>query len=112
MARASCSHCSRLARAIGTRYFIAAWATICPSRTASCATTGSSLTSASRRDTQLGLRAKRAASSSWPRPKTDCSSASSHPCSSADSASAERNERHSTNASTSVIDHTVAWTTS
>jgi hypothetical protein len=101
-----------LARAIGTRYFIAAWATMCPSRTSSCTTAGSSLTNASRRDTQLGLRSNRFASSSWPRAKTDCSSCSNHPCSSADSASAERNDRLRTNASTSLIDHTVAWTTS
>jgi hypothetical protein len=110
--RASCSQSSALARAIGTRCFIAAWAPIRPLRTSSCTVSGSSLTRARRRDTQLGLRSNRRASSSRPSPKTDSSSCSSHPCSSADSASAERSDRLRTSASASLIAHTVALTVS
>lgn len=62
---------STLARAMGTRCFIAAWAPIRPSRTCSCTAEGSSLTRASRRDTQLALRSNRRASSSWSSPKLD-----------------------------------------
>lgn len=103
---------SVLARAIGTRCFIAAWAPICPSRTCSCTDLGSSITRASRRETQLTLRSNRRASSSCSSPKLDCSSASNHPCSSADSLSAERIDRISSNASTSSMSHTVACTRS
>jgi hypothetical protein len=112
MAAASCSQSARLARAIGTRCLIAAWAPIRPRYTSSCTVSGSSLTRASRRDTQLELRSNRRASSSWPRPKLDCSSRSNHPCSNADSASLVRNDRLSISASASLIDHTVAVTRS
>jgi hypothetical protein len=112
IAAASCSQSARLARAIGTRYFIAAWATMRPCRTSSWTEEGSSFTSARRRDTQLALRSKRRASSSWSRPKLDCSSASSHPCSSADSDSAVRIDRLSSRASASSVDHTAALTVS
>lgn len=103
---------SALARAIGTRCFIAAWALIRPARTCSCTACGSSVTSASRRDTQLALRSNRRASSSWSRPKLDCSSASIHPCSSADSDSLLRIDRTSSSASASPMSHTVACTVS
>jgi len=103
---------STLARAIGTRCFIAAWAPIRPSRTCPCTTEGSSVTRASRRDTQLALRSNRRDSSSWSSPKLDCSSASSHPCSSADSDSLQRMARTKSSASASPMSHTVACTTS
>ncbi len=106
------SQSSGLARAMGTMCFIAAWAPMRPRRTSSCTISGSSLTRASRRDTQLWLRPKRCASTSWPRPKLDSSSASSQPCSSADSPSAARSVRLRSNASTSSIGHTVVMTVS
>lgn len=59
-------HSSALARAIGTRYFIATWAQIAPARTCCCTVSGSSSTSASRRDTQLTVRSKQRANSSSP----------------------------------------------
>jgi len=65
-----------------------------------------------RRETQLRLRSNRSASSSWLIPKLLCSAATSHPCSMADSASADRSERLSTRASASPISHTVAATVS
>jgi hypothetical protein len=55
-----------LARAIGTRYFMATWAVIAPARTCCCTVSGSSSTSASRRETQLTLRSNRRANSSSP----------------------------------------------
>jgi len=55
-----------LARAIGTRYFIATCAAIAPARTCCCTVSGSSSTSASRRETQLTLRSNRRANSSNP----------------------------------------------
>jgi len=97
---------------MGTKCFIAAWAPMRPRRTSSCTASGSSLTRASRRDTQLWLRPKRCASISWPKPKLDCSSDSSQPCSSADSVSAERSDRLKSSASASSISHTVALTVS
>jgi hypothetical protein len=55
---------SALTRAMGTRYFIATCAVIAPSRTCCWMASGSSSTSANRRDTQLTLRSKRRANSS------------------------------------------------
>ena len=57
---------SRQKRAIGTRNLMATWAEIAPLRTGCCTLSGSSSTSARRRDTQLRLRSKRRASSSSP----------------------------------------------
>lgn len=108
IARASRSQPDLVARAMGTRCFIAACAPIRPRRTSSWTATGSSPTSASRRDTQLGLRSKRSASSSCPSPKLDCSSDRSHPCSSADSASADRSDRARSSADSSSSSHAVA----
>jgi hypothetical protein len=61
--RAQSSAC---ARAIGTRHFIATCAGIAPLRTRSWMPAGSSSTRLIRRDTQLGLRSNRRASSSLP----------------------------------------------
>ena len=78
-----------LARAIGSRYFIAAWDEMVPARTRSCTDSGSSLIRPRRRDTQLVLREKRFARSSALIPPT-CSARSSHACSIAVSASSAR----------------------
>jgi len=112
MALASCSHSPRLARAIGTRCFIAAWGAMRPCWTSPCTSDGSSWTSASRRETQLGLRSNRSASSSWPKPWLSDSADSSHPCSRADSGAELRMDRASTSASASLRSHCVAWTRS
>jgi len=106
------SQSARLARAMGTRCFIAAWAPMRPRRTSPCTASGSSLARARRRDTQLGLRSKRSASSSWLIPKLVCSSLSNQPCSRADSASAERRDRLSSRASASLMLHSAATTMS
>lgn len=78
-----------LARAIGSRYFIAAWDEMVPSRTRSCTDSGNSLTRPRRRDTQLGLREKRLARSSALIPPV-CSARSSQACSIAVSTSSAR----------------------
>ena len=57
---------SALTRATGTRYFIATCAASFPSRTCCWIASGSTSTNARRRETQLGLRSKRRASSSSP----------------------------------------------
>jgi len=112
MALASCSHSPRLARAIGTRCFIAAWGAMRPCWTSPCTSDGSSWTRASRRETQLGLRSNRSASSSWPKPWLSDSADSSHPCSRADSGAELRMDRASTSASASLRSHWVARTRS
>jgi hypothetical protein len=109
---ASRSHSRPLARAIGRRGFIAACGEIRPSRTSSCTGAGSSRTRPKRRDTQLGLRSSCLASSSWLLPRLVCSSSSSHPCSSADSASSQRRLRARSSASASPSSHTAAVTMS
>jgi len=78
-----------LARAIGSRYFIAACEETVPARTRSCTDSGSSLTKPRRRDIQLVLREKRFARSSALIPPA-CSARSSHACSIAVSASSAR----------------------
>ncbi len=88
----SCSQSSLLARAIGTRYLPAAWGPIRPFLTCSCTDSGSSSTRARRRVTQLTHRSNWSLSSSKLLPKLRCSSDSNHPCSRADSASADRIE--------------------
>jgi len=112
LADASARASSALARAKGRRKRIAACAGILPERTSSWMATGSSRTSPSRRDTQLGLLSNRAASSSSPHPALAASSVSSHPCSSGVSPRATRSERTSTSASASPIVQTTARTVS
>jgi hypothetical protein len=56
---------SAFMRATGTRYFIATCAVIAPLRTCCCTLVGRSSTSPMRRETQLVLRSKRRANSSW-----------------------------------------------
>jgi hypothetical protein len=58
-------HSSDPNRANGTRNFIATCAVIAPLRTCCCTLAGSSSISPMRRDTQLVLRSKRRANSSW-----------------------------------------------
>jgi hypothetical protein len=60
------SQSSTLMRAAGTKHFIATCAEIFPSRTCCWIDSGSSSTSAMRRDTQLTLRSNRRANSSSP----------------------------------------------
>jgi hypothetical protein len=112
LACASASASSALARATGSRKRIAAYAGTLPERTSSWMAAGSSRTSPSRRETQLGLLANRAANSSSPQPALAASSASSHPCSSAVSPRATRKERTRRSASASAIGHTTARTVS
>ena len=106
------SHASRLARAMGSRCFMAAWAPISPLRTHSWTAGGRCSTRPRRPETQLGLRSNRRARASRSSPKPCCSSARSQPCSRAVSASARRSERSRIRAPTSFIAHTVAVTVS
>jgi len=108
---ARASQSPRLARAIGSRYFIAAWDEMRPSRTRSCTETGSSFTRPSRRDTQLGLRLNRNDSSAGAMPPS-WRATSSHACSMAVSASSARCECRSSRASASFRSHSVARTVS
>lgn len=101
----------RLARAIGSRYFMAAWDEMRPSRTCSCTETGSSLTKPRRRDTQLALRQNRIDSSAEDMPPSWRASRS-QACSMAVSASSARCECRSSRASASLRSHTVARTVS
>jgi hypothetical protein len=103
---------SALTRATGTRYFIATCAASFPSRTCCWIASGNNSTSASRRETQLGLRSKRRANSSSPQPKRCSISASSQPCSSALSCGLNRSDLDSSKASDSLIAQTVASTVS
>lgn len=59
------SQSSPLVRAMGTRYFIAAWAGMRPARMCSCTGRGRSSTRESLWETQLTLRSNRFAISSW-----------------------------------------------
>ena len=106
------SQSSTLRRATGTRYFIAVWAAIFPSRTCCWMASGTSSTSASRRDAQLMLRSKRRASSSSEKPKCCAISDNSQPCSSAHSCRLKRSDLSSSSASASLIGHTMASTVS
>jgi hypothetical protein len=108
---ARASQSLRLARAMGSRYFIAAWDVMRPSRTRSCTEAGSSFTKPSRRDTQLGLRQNRNDSSAGGIPPS-CSATRSQACSMAVSASSARCECTSSRASASLRSHTVARTVS
>ena len=108
---ARASQSLRLARAIGSRYFIAAWDEMAPSLTRSCTETGSSRTKPSRRDTQLALRQNRIDSSAGGIPPS-CRASSSQACSMAVSASSARCECRSSKASASLSSHTVACTVS
>lgn len=101
----------QLARAIGSRYFIAAWDEMRPSRIRSCTERGSSFTRPSRRDTQLGLRQSRSDSSATAMPPS-CSASMSQACSMAVSASSARCECRRSRASASLASHTVARTVS
>ena len=65
MASERTSQSSRFARDRGTRYFMAAWAAMCPARMCSWTDFGKTWTSASLCDTQLTLRSNRFARSSW-----------------------------------------------
>jgi hypothetical protein len=112
MAAARVWHASRLARAIGSRYFMAACAPISPRRTRSWTDAGSSSTRPRRRETQLALWPNRLPSATWSRPEAFPRVASNQPCSIAVSASAWRSEWLRIKASTSVIAHTVACTVS
>jgi hypothetical protein len=56
---------SALNRATGTRNFIATCEVIAPLRTCCCTGAGSNSTRPIRRETQLTLRSKRRANSSW-----------------------------------------------
>jgi hypothetical protein len=105
------SQASPFARAIGTRYLIAAWAGIRPVRMCSCTGRGRSSTSDSLWETQLTLRSKRFAMSSWVSGRFR-STWSNHPCSIAVSRFAERMDLSRTRASVSLISHTVARTVS
>lgn len=112
IAVASASQSARVARAMGTRQRIAAYAPIAPRRTCSCTASGSSTTNASRRDTQLALRPSARATASWLRLKLDASICTNHACSMAVSPSPVRSERANSSASISPSAHTVARTTS
>ena len=108
---ARASQSLRLARAMGSRYFIAAWDEMRPSRTHSCTERGSSPTKPSRRETQLGLRQNRFDSSTEGIPPSWRASRS-QACSMAVSASSARCECTSSRASASLRSHTVALTVS
>lgn len=108
---ARASQSLRLARAIGSRYFIAAWDEMRPSRTCSCTERGSPFTKPSRRDTQLGLRQNRNDSSAEGMPPS-WRVRSSQACSMAVSASSARCECRRSRASASLRSHTVARTVS
>lgn len=108
---ARASQSLRLARAIGSRYFIAAWDEMWPSRTRSCTESGSSFTKPSRRDTQLGLRQNRSDRSAVDMPPS-WRARSSQDCSIAVSTSSARCECRRSRASASLKAHTVARTVS
>lgn len=101
----------RSRRTSGTRSFIAALAGIFPARTRPWISSGSSSTSAKRREIQLALRLRRRAISAAERPRRRRWD-NSQPCSNAVSAGAVRRPRARSRASPSLIPHTTVRTTS
>jgi len=101
-----------LARANGTRYFIAAGAATVPRRTAASASTAKTCTSANRRDTQLVDRPSRTPNSPSVSAWACTNSRTSHASSITERARWRSNRKASSNACASESASTVASTTS
>lgn len=106
------SQSARLARANGTRYFIAAWATSSPRSTLCWTDSGRALTRPSRRLTQLTLRSNRRDNSSSDRANLTCNSCNQSPCSNALWSAPVRISRPSKRASASPMSQQAACSVS